>query len=47
MTGHFIDLRNGIIYIRLIGMQANEDERMYFKDLDNTFNIRKKLITIF
>lgn len=46
VTGHFIDLRNGIIYISLIGMQANEDERMYFKDLDNTFNIRKKLITI-
>lgn len=46
VTGHFIDLRNGIIYISLIGMQANEDERTYFKDLDKTFNIRKNLLTI-
>lgn len=46
VTGHFIDLRNGIIYISLIGMQANEDERSYFKDLDKTFNIRKNLLTV-
>ena len=46
ITGHFIDLRNGIIYISLIGMQANEYERNYFKVLDKKYNIRKKLITI-
>lgn len=46
VTGHFIDLRNGIIYISLIGMQANQNERSYFKELDNTFNIRKNLLTL-
>lgn len=46
ITGHFIDLRNGIIYISLIGMQANEDERIYFKDLDSKFKIRKELLSI-
>jgi len=45
VTGHFIDLRNGIIYISLIGMQATNTERQYFKDLDKTFNIRKNLLT--
>ena len=46
VTGHFVDLRNGIIYISLIGMQANESERSYFKDLDSTFNIRKQLLSL-
>ena len=46
ITGHFVDLRNGIIYISLIGMQANEDERLYFKDLDKVFNIRKQLLEL-
>ena len=27
-------------------MQANENERSYFKELDNTFNIRKNLLTL-
>ena len=46
ITGHFVDLRNGIIYISLIGMQANENERLYFKDLDKVFNIRKQLLEL-
>ena len=44
ITGHFIDLRSGIIYISLIGMLANLDERAYFIDLDKIYNYRKKLI---
>ena len=46
ITGHFIDLRNGIIYISLIGMQANNDERKYFIDLDKKYNYRKELLKL-
>lgn len=46
LTGHFIDLRNGIIYISLIGMGALEEERKYFIDLDKEQNIRQKLIDL-
>ena len=33
LTGNFIDLRNGIVYISLIGMLATEEERKYFIEL--------------
>ena len=46
LTGNFIDLRTGIIYISLIGLNANENERDYFKLLDKQFNYRKKLLDI-
>ena len=46
LTGNFIDLRTGIIYISLIGLNANENERDYFKQLDNKFCYRKKLLDI-
>ena len=46
LTGHFVDLRNGIIYISLIGMVALEEERKYFIDLDKEQNIRQKLIDL-
>ncbi len=46
ITGHFIDLRNGIIYISLIGMVATLEERARFIELNNTQNYRKKLITL-
>lgn len=46
ITGHFIDLRNGIIYISLIGMAATLEERVQFIELNNKCNYRKKLITI-
>jgi phosphomannomutase len=46
ITGHFIDLRNGIIYISLIGMVATLEERAKFIELNNTHNYRKKLITM-
>lgn len=46
ITGHFIDLRNGIIYISLIGLAANENERKKFIELDNTYFYRKKLFQL-
>lgn len=46
LTGHFIDLRNGIIYISLIGMSAHEIERKYFIELDKKQNIRKQLLNL-
>jgi phosphomannomutase len=46
ISGHFIDLRNGIIYVSLIGLSANQDEREYFMKLDKNFNYRKILIKI-
>ena len=46
LTGNFIDLRTGIIYISLIGLSANENERKYFKQLDNQFSYRKRLLDI-
>ena len=46
LTGHFIDLRNGLIYVSLIGMNANDGERKYFMELDSKENIRKNLLKI-
>ena len=46
LTGHFVDLRNGIIYISLIGMGALEEERKYFIDLDQEQNISQKFIDL-
>ena len=46
ITGNFIDLRNGIIYISLIGMSANVAERQYFIELDKTHEYRRKLLDI-
>jgi len=46
ITGHFIDLRNGIIYISLIGMVATLEERAQFIELNNMHNYRKKLIKL-
>jgi phosphomannomutase len=46
ITGNFVDLRNGIIYISLIGLVANKEERSIFIELDKIFNFRKKLLNI-
>ena len=46
LSGHFIDLRNGIIYVSLIGMQATKKERNYFQKLDKINNIRYNLLNI-
>jgi phosphomannomutase len=46
LSGHFVDLRNGLIYISLIGTNANDDERKYFMELDAHQYIRKDLLKI-
>ena len=46
ITGNFIDLRCGIIYISLIGMSATNEEREYFKNIDKKENIRQQLLEI-
>jgi phosphomannomutase len=46
ITGQFIDLRSGLIYISLIGLVANNDERKYFLDLDVKNKYREKLLYI-
>lgn len=42
--GHQIDFRKGLVYISPPGMQATNYERNFFIDMDNKFNLRKKLI---
>lgn len=46
LTGNFIDLRCGIIYISLIGMSATNEEREYFKTIDKKEKIREQLLEI-
>lgn len=46
ITGHFIDLRSGIIYISLIGMNATLVERNKFIEIDRENGYRKKLLEI-
>lgn len=45
LSGNFIDLRNGIIYISLIGMVATEEERQYFIDLNKKHEYISKLLS--
>jgi phosphomannomutase len=45
LTGNFIDLRNGIVYISLIGMSANDEERKYFIELNHANNYIHALLT--
>ena len=44
ITGNFIDLRNGLVYISLIGMSATEKEREVYIELDKTRFYRKRLL---
>ena len=46
VSGNFIDLRNGLIYISLVGMCATDNERTNFINLDLIHDYRKKLISI-
>jgi hypothetical protein len=46
ISGNFIDLRNGLIYISLVGMSANDDERTNFIELDKIHKYRNELIDI-
>jgi phosphomannomutase len=46
ITGNFIDLRNGIIYISLIGLSALDSERKYFLELDKNNRYRDRLLSL-
>jgi phosphomannomutase len=46
VTGNFIDLRNGLVYISLIGMVATLDERKYYLEKDKENNYRQNLLNI-
>ena len=45
LTGNFIDLRNGIVYISLIGLNATKSEREVFFKLDEKNHYRKRLLS--
>lgn len=46
ISGNFIDLRNGLIYISLVGMVGTDEERENFIKLDKINGYRTKLIQI-
>lgn len=46
VSGHFIDLRNGLVYISLVGMVGTDEERENFIKLDKIYNYRDNLIQI-
>lgn len=46
ISGNFIDLRNGLIYVSLVGMSATDEERTNFINLDTIHNYRSELISI-
>jgi HAD superfamily hydrolase (TIGR01484 family) len=43
-SGHFIDIRNGLLYISLVGLQATEVERERFMKEEEEKHLRKKLL---
>ena len=44
ITGNFIDLRNGLVYISLIGSSATDQEKKVYKNLDKTNFYKKRLM---
>lgn len=46
LSGNFVDLRNGLIYLSLVGMSAKENERHNFISLDKIHNYRLKILEI-
>jgi len=46
ITGHFIDLRNGIIYISLIGLSATHNERENFININRFHNYKEQLLNL-
>jgi phosphomannomutase len=43
VSGHFVDIRNGLIYISLVGMQATPEQREKFIKMDRKLEYRKRL----
>jgi phosphomannomutase len=46
ISGNFIDLRNGLIYVSLVGMVGTDEEREQFIELDKIHNYRLNLIDL-
>ncbi len=46
ISGNFIDLRNGLIYVSLVGMSGTDEERLNFIKLDKIYEYRTRLIEI-
>jgi phosphomannomutase len=43
LCGHHVDIRKGLIYVSLCGIQANVEERHKFLELDKKHNFRRQL----
>lgn len=43
ISGHFIDVRNGLVYISLVGLQATTNEKQQFIQLDYKKKFRENL----
>lgn len=42
--GHFMDIRNGLVYISLVGIDASFEMREHFKKMDQRMGFRKRLL---
>jgi phosphomannomutase len=46
LSGTFVDLRSGLIYLSLVGMVATDEERKYFIEKDKILNYRIRILEI-
>lgn len=46
ISGNFIDMRNGLFYISLVGMNATNSQRQQFTKLDEVYNYRMRLLNM-
>ena len=46
LCGHHIDIRDGLVYISLIGLNATNDERENFINIDKIYNYRQNLLNL-
>ncbi len=46
ISGHFVDVRNGLVYISLVGLQANKDQREIFIKSDKKMDYRGRLLVL-
>jgi HAD superfamily hydrolase (TIGR01484 family) len=44
LSGHFVDLRNGIVYLSCVGLQASKEERETFIKYDSKNKFREDVI---
>lgn len=43
-SGHYIDIRNGLVYISLTGLSASKSIRLLFYEEDKKYHFRKKIV---